>query len=230
MITVITRLYGDEQSGRGIRERLARQGFPRHALSLITPADGDGKAELQSRIERALVPEEAAKVYAARVAKGDSLVVVRATYKPLNAVRIATETFRTSGALSSDLDEESFRVKPPPDHAPSVMKDHPLFLTMPLDPERDTRTVSERLGLRLLSFPKRRDSVLHPPRRFFGDGIIRNRTSHSVLKPGTFISRKFWPMPLLSDRKPGRAVIPGGGHPLSSLFGWPTVSDSRQDK
>jgi hypothetical protein len=230
MITVITRLYGDEASGRGIRERLYRQGFPRHALTLITPADADGKSALQARIERALVPEEAAKVYAARVAKGDSLVVVRATYKPLNAVRIAKETFRTSGALDSGIDEEAFRVKSPPDHAPSILKDHPLFLTLPPDPERDARPVSERLGLRLLSHPKRRDSVMRTPKRFFGEGIIRKRESRSVLAPGTFVSKTFWPMPLLSERKPGRSVIPGGGQPFSRLFGWPTVSENRDGK
>lgn len=227
MITVITRLYADEQSGRGIRERLYRQGFPRHALTLITPADADGKAALQARIERALVPEEAAKLYAGRVAKGESLVVVRATYKPLNAVRIAKETFRTSGALNSGIEEEAFRVKSPPDHAPNILKDHPLFLTMPPDPDRDTRMISERLGLRVLSFPKRRDSVLRPPKRIFGEGLIRHRKSRSVLKPGSFVSQKFWPMPLLSDRKPSRSVIPGGGQPFSRLFGWPTVSESR---
>lgn len=230
MITVITRLYGDEQSGRGIRERLYRQGFPRHVLTLITPADADGKAALQARMERALVPEDAAKVYAAHVAKGASLVVVRATYKPLNAVRIAKETFRTSGALDPGIEEEAFRVNSPPDHAPSILKDHPLFLTLPPDPDRDARPVSERLGVRLLSHPKRRDSVMRKPKRFFGEGIIRDRDSRSVLAPGTFVSKKFWPMPLLSDRKPHRSVIPGGGQPFSRLFGWPTVIETQDRK
>lgn len=227
MITVITRLYGDAQSGRGIRERLYRQGFPRHALTLVTPSDGDGVKALQARMEGALVPAEAAKVYAARVAKGASLVVVRATYKPLNAVRIAKETFQTSGALDAGLEDEAFRVKSPPDHAPSILKDHPLFLTLPLDPERDARPLSTRFGVRLLSHPKRRDSVLRPSKRFFGEGIIRDRKSRSVLPSGSFMSRKFWPMPLLSDRKPGRSIIPGGGQPFSRLFGWPTVSETR---
>ena len=40
-----------------------------------------------------------------------------------------TATLETSGAISSGLENESFRVKAPRDHAPSVLKDHPHFQT-----------------------------------------------------------------------------------------------------
>jgi hypothetical protein len=224
MTTVITRLYRDEASALGVRGRLSRAGFPRHALSLFSGEQGLSAGELQAKMERALVPSDAAKTYAARVADGASLVVVRATYKPLNAVRIANETFESSGALSSGLQTESFKVKTPPDHAPSILKDHPRFLTMAPGAVQSVPLVSEQLGLPLLSHPKRRDSVIHGGKLFFGDGIIRKKRSSSVLPEGSFMSRYFWPMPLISRRERGLSVIRGGGHPFSRMLGWPTLS------
>ncbi|MCG6885371.1 MAG: hypothetical protein LJE62_16605 [Silicimonas sp.] len=224
MTTVITRLYSDKQSARGVRERLYREGFPRHALSLISPDDGGSAAELQGKIERALVPDQAAEVYAARVAEGASLVVARATYKPLNAVRVANETYNSSGAIDSGLAEEAFKIQTPPDHSPSVLKDHPRFFTMPPSRDHVGGPLSDQFGFRLVSAQKRRDSVLHDGKRFFGDGIIRNRKSNSVLRNGGFMSKYFWPMPMLSRKRRGLSVIPGGGQPFSRLLGWPTIS------
>lgn len=219
MITVIARLYGDEASARGVVGRLYRQGFPRNAITLVSKSDGD----VEGRIARALVPEDAAGKLAAKVEDGNSIVIVRATYKPLNAVRIANETFETSGAVPSGLETESFRVKAPRDHAPSILKDHPRFLTLD-GSVRGGPTVSERVGLRLLSRHKRRDSVISGGRLFFGDGVLRGRQAKASLKTGKFMSKAFWPMPLLSKKKDGLSVLPGGGHPLSRLMGWPTVS------
>ncbi|MDJ0639385.1 MAG: hypothetical protein QNJ20_11165 [Paracoccaceae bacterium] len=220
--TVITRLYADEASARGVRERLYREGFPRHTLSLVSAAEGDTEETLKAKMERALVPAEAAEAYATRIAEGASLVAVRATYKPLGAVRIANETFASSGALPVNLPSESFRVKAPRDHAPSVLKDHPRFLTM--HPRSDERggPVSAQLGFRLLSEPKRRDSVINGGKLFFGDGVKRGRTASSAMRGGGHMSRMFWPMPLLSKKKRGLSVIEGGGHPFSRRLGWPT--------
>ncbi len=219
MITVITRLYRDEASARGVVGRLYRTGFPKNAITLVSKSDGD----VEGRIARALVPEHVAEALAAKVEDGNSAVIVRATYKPLNAVRIANETFETSGAVSSGLEAESFRVKAPKDHAPSILKDHPRFLTLD-GSVRGGPTLSEQLGLRRLSPHRRRDSVINGGRLFFGDGVLRGRQAKASLKTGKFMSKAFWPMPLLSKKKEGLSVLPGGGHPFSRLMGWPTIS------
>ncbi len=219
MITVIFRVYKDDASATGIVGRLYRAGFPKNAISHIRKSDTD----IDGKIARALVPEEAVGTLSAKVADGQSLVIVRATYKPLNAVRIATETFETSGAVSSGLEQENYRVKAPRDHAPSVLKDHPLFLTMEGSVTAGP-TLSETLGLRLLSPRKRRSSAMSGGKLFFGDGVIRGRAPKARLKTGRFMSQAFWPMPLLSKRKETRSLLPGGGHPLSRMMGWPTVS------
>ncbi len=219
MITVLTRLYRDEASARGVVGRLYRAGFPRNTVSLIA----NDQSNLSHRIERALVPEPAAGILSSLVSTGRCLVIVRATYKPLNAVRIAKETFETSGAVPSGLEAEVFRVKAPKDHAPSVLKDHPKFLTMD-GSVSDGPKISEQIGLRLLSPRKRRASVIPGGKLFFGDAVLRRRTRKTKLPTGKFMSRTFWPMPLLSKRKDRRSVIPDGGHPLSSLMGWPLTS------
>ena len=43
MTTVITRAYADEKSAMGVRERLYRQGFPRHQMSLISARESELK-------------------------------------------------------------------------------------------------------------------------------------------------------------------------------------------
>ena len=91
MITVITRLYPDEASARGIVGRLYRAGFPSNAVSMVGGGDGDAERKLSN----ALIPEDAVGPLAKKIKGGNSAVIVRATYKPLNAVRIATETFET---------------------------------------------------------------------------------------------------------------------------------------
>lgn len=224
MTTVITRLYGDQQSARGVRERLYREGFPRHSMSLITLASGDTADDLRRKLDVALVPEEAANVYAARISEGASLVVVRATYKPLNAVRIADETFASSGALPVNLPNESFKIRPPRDHAPRINKEHPRFFTRSPDPDHVGGPLADQFGFRNLSAQRRRDSVIRNPKRIFGEGLMRRRSGSSVISGGTFISRFFWPADVLSKEERKPSVIKGGGHPFSQLLRWPTIS------
>ncbi|MEM7718637.1 MAG: hypothetical protein AAF222_05495 [Pseudomonadota bacterium] len=227
MITVITRLYEDEPSAKGVRGRLFRLGFPKHMTSLISSADAPDLAGLQRKIEQALVPADTAVALAREVSFGASLVVVRATYKPLNAVRLANETFASSGALSLELTKDPVRVKAPFDHAPNILKDHPLFLTLPLAPEQVRPLASERLGLRLLSFPRRRDSVMRPPKHIFGEGLRRKRKP-IALKTGQHMSSYFWPTPLISKKARPLSILPEGRHPLSRLMRLRTVSDDTQ--
>ncbi|MDA9865512.1 hypothetical protein N9C96_02425 [bacterium] len=224
MTTVITRAYGDEQSAKGISGRLYRQGFPRHHISVIS-ADGESAAEIEDRMKRFMVPESVAGTYAKHVADGASLVVVRATYKPLGAVRLANETFETSGALDIGIAEQQFRVPTPVDKAPSVLKDHPRFLTMSPQSGPKVGLVTENIGIPLLSERKARNSVIPGGKMIMGGKVKTGRKANSAIAGGKFMSRAFWPAPLLSARKGGLSVIPGGGHPFSRLFGWPTTID-----
>lgn len=218
--TVLTRAYKDLASAKGMRNRLYRAGFPAHTLSVFSSEDGTGEM-LLSKMERGLVPHDAAKAYAAHIENGASVVVVRATYKPLNAVRIATAAFESSGALNSGLASERFKVKTPPDHAPHILKDHPRFFTLMPEDQMPMTPVSALFGWPTLAKPNARDSVQRPPKRYFGEGILRRERKRSTSR-SEHLSKLFWPMPLLSTRKRGLSVIPGGGQPFSRLFGWST--------
>ncbi len=222
--TVIARAYGDADSARGIRDRLYRAGFPRYQMSLICAKEGEDADQIKAHLMDAWVPEVPAGTYAEIVAGGAGVVVVRASYKPLGAVRIANEAFATSGALDVGLAEQQFRVKTPPDHAPSILKDHPRFLTTA--PRHDGRggLVSEQLGLRLLSAQKPRTSALAGGKIYMGNGIKRKAKANSAYAGGGYMSQKFWPMPLLSTRKRELSVTENGGHPFSRILGWPTKS------
>lgn len=231
MTTVITRLYADETKALAVAKRLRWEGFPRSAVQVVTTRTGEDQGTLAARMERVLVPAEAAPVYAGRVAGGNALLIVRATYKPLGAARIAREALERTGAIDVGDVPDDVYVKDPPDHAPSIMKDHPRFFTLPFEDDDDFRAgpVTPAFGFRLLSPPRERRSAISGGRymsRFFWPMplLTRNRRANSAISGGRQMSRAFWPMPLLSTRRRKMSVIRGGALPLSNLLGWRPIS------
>ena len=229
MTTVITRLYADQKKAERVANRLKWEGFPNHAVQVITAAGKDADA-VTSRLARADVNEAVLADYAAKVSSGAAALVFHATYKPLGAARIARDIVEDSGALDAASEQNDYYVRARPDHAPSILKDHPRFMTLPLDPE-DYRggPISRELGIRLLSPRKPRNSVIrggkHMSRAFWPLPLVaRGRTSRSAMHKGGFMSRLFWPMPLVSTKRRKLSVIRGGALPLSRLLGWPTIS------
>ena len=83
MTTVITRLFADEPAARQAVRKLRLEGFPADAVSLVSGADA------AAELEAAKADDSAVKAYAPRIANGAAAVVVRATYKPLGAAKIA---------------------------------------------------------------------------------------------------------------------------------------------
>ncbi len=229
MTTVITRLYADEEAAQRTARRLRFEGFPGNAVQVISAAGLD-RDTLLSRMDRAMVPDEAARGYVDKVSAGNSLLVIRATYKPLGAARIARETVASSPALASGVSPEESWVKDPPDHAPSVLKDHPRFMTLPIEPE-DYRPqlISRELGIPLLSRHKEKRSAISGG-RFMSKAfwpmplVTRKRKANSAMSGTRHMSRMFWPMPLVSTKERKNSVIRGGAHPISRALGWPTIS------
>lgn len=216
MITLITRGYADVHSAKGIQQRFFRQGFKRNDVGVVS-GEGIDRDRILYLLRRELVPEEALASYADAVEKGAHLVIVRATYKPLMAIKKATETFKTSGAMQLDI-ESRFRVKPPVDHAPFVMKDHPRFFTPEPDGSSPER-FSERFGWAMVSPDQQRFSALAGGKLMFGGKVKTGRVANSAMSGTRFMSQKFWPMPLLSA-KPRKSSVTSG-HPFSELFNWP---------
>lgn len=229
MTTVMTRLYADEETARRIERRLYLQGFPRRATEVIAKREGQGASALADRMTTAHVPEAAAGTYAEKVATGKALLVVRATYKPLGAPRIARETLADSPVVKSGLDEEEFYVDTGPERSPSILTDHPHFLTFPRE-EAEMRPdlISASLGIPLISRKGPKSTVYKGGRlmsKMFWPMpmVIRKKSADSVIHGGRHVSKLFWPMPLVTDKPRRNSVIRGGDLPFSRVFALPTI-------
>jgi hypothetical protein len=230
MTTVITRLYDSEDTASATARRLNREGVPKHALQVIT-AKGLAREAIAERMRRADVHDSAVPVYADHVAQGDALLVVRATYKPLGAARLTREiTAKTKTKSVGDVVDDHYFADGP-DHAPSVLKDHPHMLSLDLDfGEYKGGPVSAEFGIPLLTRGHRNRPLRvsrgggHMSKWFWPMPLVtRKRTANSAISGGRFMSRLFWPMPLLSRKERTRSVIRDGALPFSRALGLPTI-------
>ena len=230
MTTVITRLYADAATAERIAEQLRWQGFPSSALRVIS-GKGTHTRTAKERLLDVHVPDGAADTYAKKVEGGNAVLVVLATYRPLGAARIAREALANSATIPSGVkDEETYVKETPKTEAPKILKEHPLFLTMKRHPgDYRPGTVSSEIGIPLLS-PRRpkSDSVMsggrYMSKSFWPMPLVSSRKpSGGVMKGGRHVSRAFWPMPLVTTKPPKRSVIPGGDLPLSRAMRWPTI-------
>ncbi len=231
MTTVITRLFANKAAATAVEDRLRWEGFPRNVVRVVAASEGSDTNDIAAKLTRAGVQGDTAAAYASKMAGGNALIVVNATYKPLGAARIAREVLADQNSISvGDLEEENY-VREGRDHAPSVLKDHPRFFSLPADIEAELPRgpISSEIGMRLLSNKPRKNKVISGgsfmSRAFWPMKLIssgRNATS-AVNKSGPR-SSWFWPMPLLSNKPRRNSVIRGGSLPLSRALGWPPLS------
>lgn len=229
MTNVITRLYADTTKAEAVANRLRWEGFPRNSVRVIS-ADGGDDGAIRARLSRADVNDAIIGAYASKLADGAAALVIQATYKPLGAARIAREIVAKSDAIDGASEFNDYYMPDRPDHAPSVLKDHPRFMTLPLEPE-DYRggPISRELGIRLLSPRKSRNSAIrggrHISKAFWPMPLVsKGRRATSAMSGGRHMSRAFWPMPLVTTKPRKNSVIRGGSLPLSRILGWPPIS------
>jgi hypothetical protein len=230
MTTIITRLFEDEKTARYVAERIEFLGVPSRAISVITSASGADADEIKAKMVRSRVHESAVDAYLKHVKKGQALVVVRATYKPLMAATKVRESMARRETISVGDVVDDYYVSDGPQKSESVLKEHPHFLTVRMDRTGyEGRPISDGLGLSLLSKRKRRNSAMHgggfSSRAFWPMPLLSTKPrKSSVIKGGRYMSKSFWPMALLSTRPRAKSVIEGGDLPLSRALGWPPVS------
>ncbi len=225
MTTIFTRLYESQPIALAVQDRMYRAGFPRHVMRVIIGRPEETANGIENRISDARVPDREASVYAENVSQGAALLVVEATYKPLGAVKIARKMLSETKSIPCNVEAEEFKVPTLPDHAPSIMKDHPRFFTNPPDPDHLGGPLSDQLGILLLTSKRRFNSALK-------DGglmipipqLMRGRKAKSAVSGGYHVSSTFWPMKLVTQKERRRSVIPGGGHPFSRRLGWRMIS------
>jgi hypothetical protein len=185
MTTVISRLYADEAAAHGVVDDLRAEGFPASTIDVIATADA-------AAIAAARVAAPDAEKYAAKMAAGNVLVVVRAPVTPFGAARRAQEVVDGTEWIPAGVANQNRYVEERADPRLflSVMTDHPRFLSHDVGPDspRTRGTVSEGLGWRLLS---------------------PHRTTRSA-SSGWFASTKLLPFKLLSKHRSGTSAISGG--------------------
>ncbi|WP_425041031.1 hypothetical protein [Primorskyibacter sp. S187A] len=216
-------------------KRLRWAGFPGYVVRVLHGAELPGQ-QIAGKLAGTGLASDVAEAYAAKMKSGASAVIVRATYKPLGAARIAREIFAESKAIDLGLAGEDARVPDLPDHAPSVLKDHPRFLTAAPDPDAaPARPVTEVMGWRMLMPHRQTRSVMTRTKplsaAFWPMPLISIKPrKSSVIRGGRLVSRSFWPQPLLrrSDRR--ASVMREGEGAFSRLFGLPLLSKRRAGK
>jgi hypothetical protein len=132
-----------------------------------------------------------------------------------------------------DVDEETY-IPDRPSHAPSILESHPLFLTRRIDqlPFSPGGPISRGLGPQLLLKSRRRDSAIRGgkfmSKIFWPMPLLKDKKSaDSAIRGGKYMSKAFWPMPLISRKKRNLSVIHGGALPLSRALGFPAVISRR---
>jgi hypothetical protein len=163
--------------------------------------------------------------------QGDALLVVRATYKPLGAARITRDDHGETKARSRRRRGRRPLLPDGPDHAPSVLKDHPHMLSLDLDfGEYKGGPVSAEFGIPLLTRGHRNRPLRvsrgggHMSKWFWPMPLVtRKRKANSAISGGRYMSKLFWPMPLLSRKERTRSVIRDGALPFSRALGLPTI-------
>jgi hypothetical protein len=227
MTTIITRLFEDENTARYVAERVLFIGVPSRAISVISKDSAPDAKALKSKLAGAKVHEGAIDAYAKHIAKGNALVVVRATYKPLTAATKVRDLMKKRETIDVANVVNDYYVADGPQKTPSILNEHPLFLTVRMDRSGyEGGPVTRGLGIRLLSERKERSSAKRGggfmSRAFWPMPLLTSKPrKSSVIKGGRPMSRSFWPMALLSSNKRSNSVIKGGDLPLSRSLGWP---------
>lgn len=193
MTTVITRLYQDHQTAATVVSALKEAGFPDNTIDMLSAGDSD----LAGAMEAARIPADAAETYAGEVSGDVTLVVIRAPFTPFGAARKAIDIVDATASAPSAVTDNNTLVSENirRELTLSVMTSHRLFLTDTKEMSRNNGRISTGFGWRMLS---------------------RRKTKTSAISGGRFMSRAFWPMSLLSNKKSKLSVYRGGKKFLTS--------------
>lgn len=223
MTTVISRLFPDAETAQDAVGRLIGKGVPKRQCSVF------GAGTDASVLEAAMVHPDATSAYTSAMQAGQTLVVVRTTYKPLGAARLTREMLADHGGVETGgITEDHFvagtgaRTR-----NNSILEDHPLLLTSPY--EMAVRgPITGAAGVNMLRPHKAKRSAMSGgrfmSRAFWPMKLVSQKhRSSSVMHGGRYMSKMFWPRPLLKNKPRRKSVMPGGGMAFGKFFGVPTI-------
>jgi hypothetical protein len=199
MTTIVSRLYESADTANRVADTLREEGFPDSTLSVITDAK-------KKPITEAQVDDKDAAKYVKAMKDGDgrALFVCRAPFTPFGAARRAQEVADGETAVDAGVENENRHVSQTPDidamKGEKVLSDHPLMLTNKsyVGSGWSNWTLSGVFDIPLV---KRRKE---PP-----DTVIRG---------GAYVSKSFWPQPLLSNKPRKRSVLDDAPHMTGKYY------------
>lgn len=195
MTTIITRLYPDLATAKGVVAGLVANGHAASTIDIITKGDGSAEA----RMGAARVPRASAAAYAPGIAKGAALVVVQAPFAPIGAARDAIKVVNRTPAIDVGVADEDFYIREQPKVELSGKVQHGTVFYM--------------------SNPHRRLGHGH----ILGSNpILPAKERTSAIRGGAYMSKMFWPMKLVSTGRQASSAI-SGGFLFSKMFGIPTL-------
>lgn len=199
MTTIITRLYPDTATAQSVAAALMAEG---HDEGYVDVIGKDGEGDVMARLHHARVNAVSRKAYAPGIAKGNYLVVVRAPFAPMGAARNAMKVVDRTKSIKVGLasEEDYIREQPHIARRANLLPPETFFMSNP------HRSMGH--GHVLGSNP-----------------IIHSKPRTSAISGGSYMSRFFWPMKLVSRPKEGTSAIRGGWL-VSSMFGIPTLVGS----
>lgn len=231
MTQVISRLFESETLASGVAERLRFEGLPVRVIRVVSAKPNETANQLAARLGSYNVASDAAKAYAKLIKAGNAAVVVHAGYKPLGAAKITRNTLARNASVDAGKVTEEVFVKDKTGRATSIMDSHPHFLTTRVHNRRLTSggPVSSGVCPKLIMTHRPRTSAISGGRfmsRFFWPMPLlkKRRNARSAIRGGKHMSRMFWPQKLLSTKERRLSAISGGSLPLSRALGFPTVS------
>ncbi len=194
MTTIITRLYPDLATAKGVVAALEANG---HASSTIDIITSDGSAA--ERMAAARVPASSAAAYAPGIAKGAALVVVQAPFAPMGTARDAMKVVNRTRSIDVGIEDEDFYIREQP--------------SIEISGKVQTGTVF------YMSNPHRRLGHGH----ILGSNpILPSKERTSAIRGGAYMSKMFWPMKLVTTNRHASSAI-SGGMLFSKLFGIPLL-------
>ncbi|WP_299685398.1 PucR family transcriptional regulator [uncultured Tateyamaria sp.] len=175
MTKVITRYFDNAEAARKARKELLYiKRLNRRIVHLFEAETGSADA-----LEAAGVASATAKAYADRLAKGGAVLLVRAGHKPLSVAQTSRDVMADMGAADlGDLVEE-VEYKDKVERGLNVLRDHPLMLSRPRDPEATNFYMAD-WPIPLINRKKPFTMAVFPPHARMAN----------------------WPIPLINRRKP----------------------------
>lgn len=212
MTTIISRLFDSPDTAAKAADALRKAGHDPDTIATVTvtgdaaAAPGDAAARAEA-IAAAGVGHVSAAAYARAMGPGQALLVVRAPFTPFGRARSAMRIADSFGPLAvpgTNPDQHVPDQPRPRIFYPAIGRHaHVLTPDMPPRIERRRGLVSAAFGVPLLLRRRRRRAGMPSGWRVTGwlmPLLSRRRPRKALLQSGSFLSRMFWPLPLLSRR------------------------------